>query len=382
MTEDYFVVRRGRTTIPDSTVHDPGVSIPALGLLTVMLGLPAKAPMGYRAFLGRGLGEKAVRNFLRELEAAGYRWRFQARVGGQLRTVTLIFEEPASITQAWQAVSELTSGPVERCLNEQAQPDSVKADCVEQRPLSDRAATGAARSDKDKQGAVAEPVQGESPSRTVQRSSASRSSASRSTVARRSAAQPSKDGSNGWVTDVTQPNQTKPARDSTAPASMPVPDGNGRAGSGLVGLLDQKGEDIADQDWDVLVECLPPRMRRIEPSATAVVASALRRRVEAGWSPDALRATLAGNSLPPDSEIRNLAGIVSHRIGQVPVRPPQRRKQPPTQSRSTQAKPATVPLALQKRAEARETGSPDANQPLPWWFERYPTGGAGAGESA
>lgn len=383
MSDEYFVVRRGRTTIPDSTVHDSNVSIPALGLLTVMLGLPAKAPMGYRAFLGRGLGEKAVRNVLRELEAAGYRWRFQTRAGGQLRTATLIFEEPASAAQAWDAAAKLVNGPLERCLNELTQESAAQAD-LEQNPLSRRAAAGAARYDKEKHDNAAGGTGSEMPSRTVQRFSAARSTVARSTVARSSAAQPSKDGSNGWVTAVTQPNQTEPAREDV-PVSESVesrsPDGS--AGSGLDGLLAQARDDVDGADWQVLVDCLPPRMRHVDPSAIGKVAEALRKRVEAGWSADALRATLAGNSLPPDSEIDNLAGLVCYRIGQIPLRPPKRQRQ--TQATTVPTVPAAAvvtPLAIRKRAEARETGSANADRPLSWWFEQYPAADVEASESA
>lgn len=375
MTSDYFVVKRGATALPNAVIHDPDLSKDALVLLLIMLTLPPGTPMGYRDLMGRGHGETVTRRAMAELESRGLRWRMLVRRDGKLRTITMVYDEPTDEAQAVEDAERATGLAVISCAS--------KAADRQQNPLSHCAEVSTAQNDKDKHcDTSAEAPVSETPSRTVQRFPRPRKQRPRRPVAEKSQAQPSNDGSNGWVTDVTQPNQTQPAREPAPPVSELDPDGDGRAGSGLVGLLDQQGEGIADQDWDVLVECLPPRMRRIEPSATAAVAAALRKRVEAGWSPDALRATLAGNSLPPDSEIRNLAGIVSHRIGQVPVRPPQRRKQPPTQSRSAQVKPATVPLALQKRAEAREMGSPDANQPLSWWFEKYPTGGVGAGESA
>ena len=375
MASDYFVVKRGATALANAVIHDPDLSKDALVLLLIMLTLPPGTPMGYRDLMGRGHGETVTRRAMAELESRGFRWRVLVRRDGKLRTITMVYDEPTDESQAVEDAARATGLDVISCASKSA--------ARQQNPLSHCAEVSTAQNNKDKHcDTSAEAPVNETPSRTVQRFPRPRKQRPRRTVAEKSQAQPSKDGSNGWVTEVTQPNQTQPAREPAAPVSEPASDGDGRVGSGLVGLLDQKGEDIADQDWDVLVECLPPRMRRIEPSATAAVAAALRKRVEAGWSPDALRATLAGNSLPPDSEIRNLAGIVSHRIGQVPVRPPQRRKQPSTQSRSAQVKPVTVPLALQKRAEAREMGSPDANQPLSWWFGMYPTGGVGAGESA
>ncbi len=42
---------------------------------------------------------------MRELEVAGYRWRFQTRTAeGTLRTATLVFEEPVPTAEAWLTV--------------------------------------------------------------------------------------------------------------------------------------------------------------------------------------------------------------------------------------------------------------------------------------
>lgn len=358
MSDEYFVVKRGQTVIPNATVGDHEISVPALGLLAWMLFMPPGASLGYRAFLGRGLGEKAIRNCLRELEAAGYRWRFQTRTSdGQLRTATVVFEEPTRVEAAWAAATDLASNRIEQCL--------TSGETERKNPLSHRADTGAARSDKQKRGTIVEDPASKAPSRTVQRSAVARSTAARSTVPRLSAAQPSNDGSK--EPKGSPPDQTPPTLHDSALSGQ-----TDQAGSGLDGLLDRGTREVSDPDWDVLVECLPPRMRRIEPSGIAKVAAALRKRVEAGWTPDALRAVLAGNSLPPDSEIQNLTGIVSYRIGQIPVRPPKRSKRIPVRSEPQPASPTVVPIALQKRAEARAEGSPDAGQPMSWWFEQYP----------
>lgn len=375
MASDYFVVKRGATALPNSVIHDADLSKDALVLLLIMLTLPPGTPMGYRDLMGRGHGETVTRRAMAELESRGFRWRMLVRRDGKLRTITMVYDEPTDESQAVEDAARATGLDVISCASKQGN--------WQRNPLSHCAEVSTAQNDKGNHcDTIGDASASESPSRTVQRFSRPRKQRPRRTVAEKSQAQPSKDGSNGWVTDVTQPNQTQPAREPATPTSEPVPDGDGRAGSGLDGLLNQPSDAIADDDWDVLVECLPPRMRPIEPSATAAVATALRRRVEAGWSPDALRATLAGNSLPPDSEIRNLAGIVSHRIGQVPIRPPKRRKPSPAQVRVEPVKTATMPLALRKRAEARDAGSADASQPLQWWFEKYPTAGSGAGESA
>lgn len=98
---DYFVVRRGATALPNGTVWDERVSFAALGILARALATPPGAHLGYRAFSGRGMGEKAVRAAMRELEAAGYRHRFPVRgAGGRLRTVTVFSDVAISEEEA------------------------------------------------------------------------------------------------------------------------------------------------------------------------------------------------------------------------------------------------------------------------------------------
>ena len=98
---DYFVVRRGATALPNGTVWDERVSFAALGILVRALATPPGAHLGYRAFSGRGMGEKAVRAAMRELEAAGYRHRFPVRgAGGRLRTVTVFSDVAISEEEA------------------------------------------------------------------------------------------------------------------------------------------------------------------------------------------------------------------------------------------------------------------------------------------
>lgn len=98
---DYFVVRRGATALPNGTVWDERVSFAALGILVRALATPPGAHLGYRAFSGRGMGERAVRSAMRELEAAGYRHRFPVRgAGGRLRTVTVFSDVAISEEEA------------------------------------------------------------------------------------------------------------------------------------------------------------------------------------------------------------------------------------------------------------------------------------------
>ena len=76
---EYFVVRKGATALRNEVVWDSGISFGALGILARALATAPGAPLGYREFLGRGMGEKAVRAALRELEAAGYRHQLRLR---------------------------------------------------------------------------------------------------------------------------------------------------------------------------------------------------------------------------------------------------------------------------------------------------------------
>lgn len=55
MKDEYFVVRRGSTVIPNATVADRSISVAALGLLTWMLFMPPGSPLGYREFLTRDM---------------------------------------------------------------------------------------------------------------------------------------------------------------------------------------------------------------------------------------------------------------------------------------------------------------------------------------
>lgn len=118
MSGKTFTVRRGMTPVPNETIYgtfvalpdkdgDPGrLSIQALGVLLMALSRPSgKASMGYRAFLGRGMGRDALLKANRELSAAGLRFQFKRRgPGGSIITDTIISEvpmDPADAEEAW-----------------------------------------------------------------------------------------------------------------------------------------------------------------------------------------------------------------------------------------------------------------------------------------
>lgn len=360
MTSEYFVVRRGSTALSNDVIRDKGLSYDAIGLLLVMLTMPAGAPMGYRNLVGRGAGEKSVREALGDLEARGFRWRLTVRKRNRLRTVVIVYDQPTDESTALADGQRLA----------RTDQITVASTCIknEQKPLSLCADHAAAHNDKAKydESVADQDDPGKTPSRCVQTLRRPRPS-----VAAVRSAQPSNDGSNGWETNVSQPNQTKPPR-PIKPAAPDPPDAAGRVGLGLGRLLDSPVPDVDSVDWDVVVSCLPSAMRNLEASAVPVIANALRERLDAGWEPEKLHATLAGNALPP--QVDNLPGLVAYRIKTIPINPP-RRSPRRTVSAEAPAEPAgavVVPLALRKRAEARSARSPDAGKPLSWWIERFP----------
>jgi hypothetical protein len=103
------VVRRGNTVVPNATVYDERLSYAALGLLVALLSRPQDRdiPMGYRAMVGRGLGEKATRDALRELETAGYRHLFLLAAKGRkgVKTDVVMSESPISREAAEEALN-------------------------------------------------------------------------------------------------------------------------------------------------------------------------------------------------------------------------------------------------------------------------------------
>lgn len=102
MSKEFFLVKRGSTALPNTTVLDPELTFQALGVLTTALAIPPGKPMGYRVFVGmrRGMGEDAVRKALNLLTDLGYRHQFKARVKGQYRTLTVISDERISENDA------------------------------------------------------------------------------------------------------------------------------------------------------------------------------------------------------------------------------------------------------------------------------------------
>lgn len=331
---EYFVVRRGATALRNEVVFDERISYAALGILARALASPEGANLGYRAFVGRGLGEKAVRAAMRELESVGYRFRFTLRKSsGRVRTLTIFSDEPMSPQQARVVALEQSRG--DYLLEGAASPDPELADEGERLRRSHRAATGAARSDgrashRAATGAARsdQGKQGKSPGRTVQRSTVARSSAALSLRDTKSSKE-----------DLTQPHPHPPQR-STSPTSPG--EGQGLVGSGIDSGDEavaevvaaspvattvppegrrgpqrrpgggQGAESASDGDLAILAACVPEQFRVMDACGLAVVVGLLRERLDAGWAPGEIKRLL--DSPPPAEGVKFMSRFVAKRL--------------------------------------------------------------------
>ena len=340
---EYFVVRRGATALRNEVVFDERIAYAALGLVARALASPEGANLGYRAFVGRGLGEKAVRAAMRELESVGYRFRFTLRKSsGRVRTLTIFSDEPMTPQQARVVALEQSRG--DYLLEGAASPEPELADEEERLRRSHRAATGAARSDgrashRAATGAARsdQGKQGKSPGRTVQRSTVARSSAALSLRDTKSSKE-----------DLTQPHPHPPQR-STSPTSPG--EGQGSVGSGIDsgdeavvereaaspvatsvprkrrrgpqkrpgGVKDPAAtsgggpgaESASDGDLAILAACVPEQFRAMDACGLAVVVGLLRERLDAGWTPGEIKRLL--DSPLPD-RVARMSGLVASRL--------------------------------------------------------------------
>ena len=343
MLSEYFVVRRGATALRNEVVFDERISYAALGILARALASPEGANLGYRAFVGRGLGEKAVRAAMRELEAVGYRFRFTLRKSsGRVRTLTIFSDEPMTPQQARVVALEQSQG--DYLLEGAASPDPELAGEEERLRRSHRAATGAARSDgrashRAATGAARsdQGKQGKSPGRTVQRSTVARSSAALSLRDTKSSKE-----------DLTQPHPHPPQR-STSPTSPG--EGQGSVGSGIdsgdeavaevtaaspvttsvlpegrrgpqephrslkgltsVSGADRGAESVSEADLAILAACVPESMRVMDARGLGLVVGLLRERLDAGWAPGEIKRLL--DSPLPD-RVARMSGLVASRL--------------------------------------------------------------------
>jgi hypothetical protein len=93
-TPTTVVYKRGTTIVPNTLIGDRRLSYGALGLLVDILARPESANQGYRAFLGRGLGQKGLLDAFKELVSAGYRHQIKVRYAdGEVVTYTVVAED-------------------------------------------------------------------------------------------------------------------------------------------------------------------------------------------------------------------------------------------------------------------------------------------------
>lgn len=315
MSGEYFVVRKGATALRNEVVYDPNLSYAAVGVLARALAAPPGAALGYRAFVGRGLGEKAVRGVLRELEEAGYRWQFKVqRPGGLIRTLTVFSDVAMSMEEAFQEVSATTSGRIFECSTESARlrrwdraaPVAARSDLGKHDPAptpvdnsleeGDRAATGAARCDLGKHPVLAD--------RTVQRSTAARSSAALSRRENKI--------SKEILTDQTSREEP--------PQAGGLPVGSGPVGETPGNLKASRGAPAAPPEPDrspgvdlqALATCLPEPMRVMDAQGARMVAGLLGERLGAGWRAEEIR-SLMDQPLPVGG-VGRMAALVARRL--------------------------------------------------------------------
>ena len=317
MSGDYFVVRKGATALRNEVVYNPNLSYAAVGVLARALAAPPGAPLGYRAFVGRGLGEKAVRAVMRELEDAGHRWQFRVKkADGSLRTLTVFADVPMTMDEARAEVRSMGAGFVLDCStqterlrrSDRAATGAARADqarCSAAGELSedcgeggDRAATGAARRDQARQGV--------SPGGAVQRSSAAHPGAALSRRETKSSSLRSE-----LLTDQTPSVGTQP----------PAPVGSGQVGS----VVEDQGGGGAPAaspstepgpgstvDLSLIGVCLPLPMQVLDAQGARMVARLLGERVESGWKPQEIRA-LMDQPLPAGG-VGRMSALVASRL--------------------------------------------------------------------
>lgn len=120
-------------------------------------------------------------------------------------------------------------------------------------------------------------------------------------------------------------------------------------------------------DQGLLDEVLPKVMRDLPVSAARKVAILLRERVDNGWSVPALRARLGEGNLPV--RVRNLAGLVLFRVGDIPACPPHA---------AVKTKPQVV-QPLEEEESVTEPVTVDVAREVAWFFT---PGVLGVNESA
>lgn len=328
MANDFFVVRRGATAVPNQLVHNKDLSYAALALLVVSLSMPPGARVGYRDLVGRGLGEKVTRQALKELETLNYRFRFTHCRQGQRRDLTIVSDVPISPEDAFVEAqrmmlaggfieSQIVACPshpdfviegktpshtVRHTLPHGGNADVENGDSAAIKPVenqlstgSHRAATGAARwnQDFDKEN------QGQSDDVTVPRS----------TVARWSTAQVSKD----TFKESSLRSDSLPHQPTTSALTV-VPDETVVGGEDATTISDvAPAGPSSPPNWQLIARAIPTTHRKgLMGKAAHRVSEALDTLVAQGWTPRRINERLTDNPLPP--AVRNPPGLLISRL--------------------------------------------------------------------
>ena len=311
---EFFVVRRGATALPNSLIHDSGLSYAALALLTVCLSLPAGAQAGYRQLKGRGFGEQVTRNGLRELEERNLRFRFRIRRSGQLRELTIVTDTPMSVDEARAEIvarmraGALSGGEIVEC---PSHPD----------PSPDK--------ENDGNGQTRKPVDNGRASET----SARRQSVDNSPTAPRPAGarSPAAHSSNEESKDSSLRSESLPPNQDPSPPDEPVVGMAKRlkrgAGVSSSAVSGKRSELLPEVDWGLIEECVPqPMAGWLAGLSARRVTGLLRQAVDAGWHPGRVYGALNAARLP--AEVSNGPGLVIHRVGQIAHTAPPVRRSP------------------------------------------------------
>lgn len=317
--DDFYLAKRGSSAIPNQTIWDKELSLPALTLLLLASAVPPGTPMGYEFFtkLDRGYGRPTVQKALRELNDRGYRWQFTVRRGGRVRTITMVSPEPISENDALIEFEEMRRNPrtsftfdfIIACINtgtkynqpkrDKATPESVSAGhpglqvSVVHKPVpQENASTGLQVSDTHK------PV--------VPLRSSAKSSSLRSELLTNQPDPPEvgwlveddPDLSDGVISEGPPESGTTPRRASLPPGSgteQPYSNDQIAAGAALVAT------------------CLPRHLGQgMDRQGIGRVAALLQERLDAGWRKGEIRAAM-DQPLPPGGTTR-LAGLVAYRL--------------------------------------------------------------------
>lgn len=308
VSDRYFTVKAGGTYLRNAVALDPALSVDAVGLLMVMLAMHPRAPKNRDSLVGRGMGRDRVAKALRCLEAAGLRYRFRAsgRKPGTWETLTLLFDEPVSVEQAWASINPAMAAAVVACVSHPQDSADVVRGTETCTPVDSDGVSGVRVSDRRK------PVR---PPKGVNNSSL------HSELPPRHPSESDTDAVSGAGDSADGADHEGAV--SVGPAS-PVKRGAGVSSSAVSGK--RSSEPLPEVDWELINECVPQPMASWLAGVSARrVTGLLRQAVDAGWRPGRVYGALNAARLP--AEVANGPGLVIHRVGQIAhTAPPVRRR--------------------------------------------------------